>query len=245
MPNRLLLLILHCLFWVNQISWCQICAIWHLLLLANYWRKDKLVTVHAAISTPCGKGSGFPATQYATYSKSVPGLEDEELVAGGWGWNPGAAAWGEKGRRQRGHGQGLRGTAAGGAGSTWCRQQIRLGQFTDSVRQQARRVRKFSQIQARLRKASRCQDLFASSTTWCFLICINPMLRLCSQVSTPVIPPSFDFGCPGHLQWHSTLCSSSSTLLGFLCPGVTAKVILFQWLIWFKWLITLLLVPLT
>lgn len=90
MPNRLLLLILHCLFWVNQISWCQICAIWHLLLLANYWRKDKLVTVHAAISAPCGKGSSSPATQYATYSKSVLGLEGEEPAVGGQVWNPGA-----------------------------------------------------------------------------------------------------------------------------------------------------------
>lgn len=107
MPNRLLLLILHCLFWVNQISWCQICAIWHLLLLANYWRKDKLVTVHAAISTPCGKGSGFPATQYATYSKSVPGLEDEEPVAGGWGWNPGAALEQLPGGRKAGGSEGM------------------------------------------------------------------------------------------------------------------------------------------
>lgn len=84
MPNRLLLLILYCLFWGNQISWCQICAIWHLLLLANYWRKDKLVMVHAAISAPCSKGTSFSATQYAASWNSVLGPRDKEIVSGRW-----------------------------------------------------------------------------------------------------------------------------------------------------------------
>lgn len=221
MPNRLLLLILLCLFWVNQISWCQLCAIWHLLLLANYWRKDKLVTVHTAISTPCGKGTGSPATQYARYSKSVLGVEDEELAAGGWGWTPGAAREQLPGAERQ--------EAAGARPGAPVRQGARNG----------------SQIPARLRKASRFQGLFVSSTVWCFLICINPTLRSRLQTSTPIIPPSFDFGCPACLQRHGTLRSSSNTHLGFLCPVVTVKLILFKWLIWFKWLITLLLVPLT
>lgn len=127
MPNRLLLLILPCLFWVNQISWCQICAIWHLLLLANYWRKDKLVMVHTAISSSCGRGTGSTATKYSTHSRD-------------WGWgsrmgqkprgSTREAAWGARGRGT------WPGAWWGGcAGSTWCIQQIRLGCFTDGVRQ--------------------------------------------------------------------------------------------------------------
>lgn len=113
------------------------------------------------------------------------------------------------------------------------------------VRQRAKAARNFSQIPVRLRKASWLQGLFVSSIVWCFLTSINPMLRSCLQMSTPAIPPSFDFTCPGHLQWHKTLRSSSNTLLRFLCPVLTVKLILFKQLIWFKWLIALLLVPLT
>lgn len=147
MPNRLLLLILHCFSWVNQISWCQICAVWHLLLLVNYWRKEKLVTVHVAISAPCSKGMGSPPTQFATYSKSVPGLEDEEPVAGGWSWNPEAALeWLSGAERQEAAG-GQQGTARGWGrsctGSSWCRQRITPGWFVDGARKWARGARNF------------------------------------------------------------------------------------------------------
>lgn len=152
MPNRLLLLIPHCLFWVNQISWCQICVIWHLLLLANYWRKDKLVTVHAAISVPWSKGTGSLASQYVAYWNSMLRLEDEKPVAGEWGWNPGAT----------------------------------LKPLTTERHTGASRLRGLLLLMA---------------------------------------------------------CSADSK--GSLCPVVSVKLILLKWLIWFKWLITFLLAPLT
>lgn len=146
MPNRLLLLILHCLFWVNQISWCQICSIRHLLLLANYWRKDKLVTVRAAISTPCGKGTSSPTTQYGTYMKICARASEDHSKRMGlkpWGSTRAVALWG----------------GSWEAAGTWpgaldnCRQQIGLGWFTD--RQDSEQAEwETSQIQVRLRKAS-------------------------------------------------------------------------------------------
>lgn len=76
-------------------------------------------------------------------------------------------------------------------------------------------------IRVRLRKASGFYGFFVTSTVWCFFACVNPMLRSHSQMRTPIISPSFDFSCPGPLQWHSTLHSSSNTLAGFLCSVMT------------------------
>lgn len=86
-----------------------------------------------------------------------------------------------------GHSRGLLGWLCG---SAWCIQQIRLGCFTDGVRQRVRGVRKFSQIQIRLRKPSWFQGLFVSSTIWCFFTFTNLMLRLCyRQEQLPFFPP--------------------------------------------------------
>lgn len=157
--------------------------------------------VHAAISSPCGKGTSSPATQYATHSISVLGLEKEKPVAGGWGWNPRAAL--EQlpvGRVTGGRGAWL-GSWRNACRLHWqCFMQAenQSREFYWQGKTASEGATNFNQIQVRLIKASWFQGLFLSSTVWCLFICINLMMR----ASTPIIPPSFDFVCPGCLQWH-------------------------------------------
>lgn len=137
MPSRLLLLILQCLFWVNHISWCQICAIWHLLLLANYWRKDNLFMVHVAMSAPCSKGTSSPATQHRIIDSTCHVLK---ICAGTWGvcdrrmrLKPRGIMELQPVRQEAGSSgstwPGAQGISVVCMGSAWCRQQTDQGRL--------------------------------------------------------------------------------------------------------------------